>query len=305
LKLNYDINEESFLYLNLASSTKLHFNRKGGLYHIIFKPVSKTFQSPKIFSPTITPTRRPTPRITVTPTPTQQITPTPRTIINPTIPPDVIVTFYVEKVRDAIEGSTSGQFRVWTTQTGPTTVNAWVQIGFTLSGTAIIGTDYSVGRFASIGHDPPNTIYVKVGNPGPLPTANHEQDNIQINAYPDTLIEGTETVTVTLTGVTVGAGMGSATLDILDGPVVTTGPTATPTPTRRPTPTLAPPSTATPTPTPRPGGYVVSYAVQNDWGNGATVSVSFPLVFFEKVTFHTSNFKLHPFYAAFFSTLAK
>ncbi|HEX3047738.1 MAG TPA: cellulase family glycosylhydrolase [Bacillota bacterium] len=55
-----------------------------------------------------------------------------------------------------------------------------------------------------------------------------------------------------------------------------TGRPATATPTQRagtPTPTMR---TATPTPTNRTisGGYAVSYTIQSDWGNGATVSVT-------------------------------
>ncbi|MCL6590509.1 MAG: glycoside hydrolase family 9 protein [Firmicutes bacterium] len=47
---------------------------------------------------------------------------------------------------------------------------------------------------------------------------------------------------------------------------------ATPTPTRSVTPTPTVP--ATPTPTSRSGGYLVSYVNANDWGNGATISVT-------------------------------
>ena len=51
-------------------------------------------------------------------------------------------------------------------------------------------------------------------------------------------------------------------------------PTATPTPTITPTPTPTPTVSPTPTPTPTIGtGYAVSYVIQNDWGNGATINV--------------------------------
>ncbi|MCL6589610.1 MAG: glycoside hydrolase family 3 C-terminal domain-containing protein [Firmicutes bacterium] len=58
-------------------------------------------------------------------------------------------------------------------------------------------------------------------------------------------------------------------------PTPTRGGVATPTPTRRintPTPTRV--ITNTPTPTRMVGGYVVSYAIQSDWGNGATINVT-------------------------------
>lgn len=48
--------------------------------------------------------------------------------------------------------------------------------------------------------------------------------------------------------------------------------TLTPTPTRTVTPTPTP--TPAPTPTIIPGAYVVSYVIQSDWGNGATISVT-------------------------------
>ncbi|HEX3044866.1 MAG TPA: cellulose-binding domain-containing protein, partial [Bacillota bacterium] len=51
-------------------------------------------------------------------------------------------------------------------------------------------------------------------------------------------------------------------------PPTPTGRTVTPTPTPRQT------LTPTPTPTIVPGGYVVSYVIQSDWGNGATISVT-------------------------------
>ncbi len=54
-------------------------------------------------------------------------------------------------------------------------------------------------------------------------------------------------------------------------PTSTLTPTPTPTVTPTPTPTVSP----TPTPTPTQGtGYSVSYAIQNDWGNGATINVT-------------------------------
>jgi hypothetical protein len=49
-------------------------------------------------------------------------------------------------------------------------------------------------------------------------------------------------------------------------------PTLTPTP-RRPV-TATPTPTPTPTPTIVPGGYEVAYAIQSDWGNGATIGVT-------------------------------
>ncbi|MCL6590593.1 MAG: cellulose binding domain-containing protein [Firmicutes bacterium] len=47
---------------------------------------------------------------------------------------------------------------------------------------------------------------------------------------------------------------------------------ATPTPTRRVTPT--PTTRNTPTPTQGTGGFMVSYVIQSDWGNGATIGVT-------------------------------
>ena len=46
------------------------------------------------------------------------------------------------------------------------------------------------------------------------------------------------------------------------------------TPTPTPTPTATPTPTPTPTSPPPPGGYVVSYEIANDWGQGATVNVT-------------------------------
>lgn len=59
-------------------------------------------------------------------------------------------------------------------------------------------------------------------------------------------------------------------------PTPTETPTATITPPPTETPTVTPTSTPTPTPTPTPtqtSGYTVSYA-QNDWGSGATVTIT-------------------------------
>ncbi|HEX3043170.1 MAG TPA: glycoside hydrolase family 3 N-terminal domain-containing protein [Bacillota bacterium] len=54
----------------------------------------------------------------------------------------------------------------------------------------------------------------------------------------------------------------------------TSGPTPTATTTQASTPTPTRVITNTPTPTPLPGGYVVSYVIQSDWGNGATIGVT-------------------------------
>lgn len=55
----------------------------------------------------------------------------------------------------------------------------------------------------------------------------------------------------------------------------TSRPSSTPTVTRANTPTPTRVITNTPTPTaPQTGGYVVTYAIQSDWGNGATISVT-------------------------------
>ena len=58
-------------------------------------------------------------------------------------------------------------------------------------------------------------------------------------------------------------------------PTPTLTPTPTPTITPTPTPTVSPTPTQTPTPTPTHGtGYSVSYAIQNNWGSGATINVT-------------------------------
>lgn len=219
---------------------------------------------------TTTPARQVTPtrirRITPTPTP-RRITPTPRFILNPTIPPGVIITFYIEKVSDASEtGTGMGRFRLWSTQTGPVPFDGYVTVKYTISGSATNGVDYLGEHFQPL----TGSISVAVGNPPPVPTG-HEHDNLYIDGLPDNLIEGTETVTITLTDVNVGPGQGSATLNIIDGPIVT--PTATPT--KPPTSTPFPPITVTPTATPGvPDNYVVNYTIQSDWGNGATIQVT-------------------------------
>jgi endoglucanase len=61
------------------------------------------------------------------------------------------------------------------------------------------------------------------------------------------------------------------------GSTVTSTPTPTPTSVVTPTPTPIPTPTSvvTPTPTPTPStGYTVAYAIQNDWGSGASVNVT-------------------------------
>jgi hypothetical protein len=179
---------------------------------------------------TSTPARRvtPTPTRRVTPTPTRRVTPTPRFIFRPTIPTGVNITFYIEKVSDTSEGSTSmGRFRLWATQSGPLTFDGYVDVNYTIGGTATNGVDYLGEHF----HPLTGTISVSIGNPPPYPTG-HEHDNLYVDASTDDLIEGTETVIITLTGVTVGAGQGSATLNITDSVS-----TITPTPTRPVTPT--------------------------------------------------------------------
>ncbi len=45
-------------------------------------------------------------------------------------------------------------------------------------------------------------------------------------------------------------------------------------PTPTPTPTITPTPTVTPTPTPIANGFVLSYNILNDWGNGATISIT-------------------------------
>ncbi|MCX7682345.1 MAG: cellulose-binding domain-containing protein [Anaerolineae bacterium] len=63
-------------------------------------------------------------------------------------------------------------------------------------------------------------------------------------------------------------------------PTATPTPAPTATPTRTPTPTPTPGATATPTrtptatPTAAASGCAVTYAIQNDWGTGATVNVT-------------------------------
>ncbi len=60
-------------------------------------------------------------------------------------------------------------------------------------------------------------------------------------------------------------------------PTPTPTSTVTPTPTPTPTPTVTPTPTPTPTVTPTPTtgtGCAVSYVIQNDWGNGATINVT-------------------------------
>lgn len=227
-------------------------------------------------TPTPTPTTEPTP----TPTP-RRATPTPTggIILNPTIPPGVTITFYVQASGDAAEppigGSygTPGNFKFWSTQTGPTTSEGYFKVNYTVSGTAS-NADYTM--YSPMYSSLPGYIWVKVGNSPapPLPT-DTLIDSATIRPVRDNLVEGTETLIVTLTGVNVGPGQGSATLNILDANSATT---PTPTPPVSVTPTPTSPRvitvTPTPTPTPRPGGYAVSYAVQSDWGNGATVSVT-------------------------------
>jgi uncharacterized repeat protein (TIGR02543 family) len=196
-----------------------------------------------------TPTPTQTRRVTPTPTP-RRVTPTPtrRPPFNPPI-------HYIEKVSDASEqGPQAGQFRLWTTQYGGSVMDGWSKVYYTISGTATNGVDYQTLE---------GYVYVRVGMVAPTLPAGTPQNYIDIKPFADNLSEGTETVTITLKDVTVGAGKGSATLNIADSGVILSPP-VTVTPTQR----------VTPTPTSRPGGYVVSYVIQSDWGNGATVSVT-------------------------------
>jgi hypothetical protein len=56
--------------------------------------------------------------------------------------------------------------------------------------------------------------------------------------------------------------------------VVITSSGTTPTVTPTVTPTITPTVTPTVTPTPPVNGVTVTYAIQNDWGNGATINVT-------------------------------
>lgn len=87
----------------------------------------------------------------------------------------------VTKTADAVEGGTNGEFTIslpgtTTTATEPVTVN------YTLSGTAVNGTDYTTLTGAVV-----------------IPAGDHEV-KIPVSANTDQVIEDTETVTLTITG---------------------------------------------------------------------------------------------------------
>ncbi|MNJ98988.1 Calx-beta domain protein [compost metagenome] len=87
----------------------------------------------------------------------------------------------VTKTADAVEGGTNGEFTISLPGTTTTATEA-VTVNYTLAGTAINGTDYT-GLSGSV----------------VIPAGNHEV-KIPVNALTDQIIEGTETVILTITG---------------------------------------------------------------------------------------------------------
>ena len=183
-------------------------------------------------APTPTPTPVPTPTPSPTPTPTPTATPTPTPSPSPTVTPRISVTALSSRVSEG--GSAS--FRISASTINPSQP---VVVNYSMSGTAFLGTDYTLSGGAGQA-----TI-----------AAGANQVVVTLSALPDTISEVSETAKMTTQP---GSGYAlttarTATITILNvTPAATPTPTPTPVPTPTPTPSPTPSGSPTPTPDPSP-----------------------------------------------------
>lgn len=183
-------------------------------------------------TPTPVPTPTPTPSPTPTPTPTPSATPTPTPRPSPTVTPKISMTALSSKVSEG--GSAS--FRI-----SASTINASqpVVVNYSMSGTAFLGTDYTLSGGVGQAIIPPGANQVLV----------------TLSALTDSIREVSETAKMTTqpgSGYTLTTAR-TATITILNvTPSATPTPTPTPAPTPTPTPTPSPTPSGSPTPTPAP-----------------------------------------------------
>jgi len=222
--------------------------------------------------PTATPTRTPTPGPTATPTrtptPGPTATPTRTPTPGPTAVPGACAVDYVIQ-NDWGSGAT---VNVTIRNNGSSAINGWT-LTWTFPGNQQITQMWSATYTQS----------------GASVSAKNMSWNATIPANGGTVSFGfnlsysgsnAKPTDFALNGVSCG---GTAT----PGPTATPTRTPTATPTRTPTPTSGPTATPTrtptatptrtPTATPTPGGggaCAVTYAIQNDWGSGATINVT-------------------------------
>lgn len=177
-------------------------------------------------TPTPVPTPTPTPSPTPTPTPTATPTPTPRP--SPSVTPRISVTALSSRVSEG--GSAS--FRISASTINPSQP---VVVNYSMSGTAFLGTDYTLSGGAGQATIP----------------AGANQVLVTLSALPDSIREVSETakiITQAGSGYTLTTAH-TATITILN---VTPSATPTPTPVPTPTPTPSPAPSGSPTPTPAP-----------------------------------------------------
>ncbi len=105
-------------------------------------------------------------------------------------PPSYTVKGYVTAERDADEnGLVAGRFKFYTKTTGSLLADGYNKINFTVSGTATNGVDYELI---------PTQVYAVVGSGVFTPPSDAPLTYIDIIPISDQLVEGDETVTITL-----------------------------------------------------------------------------------------------------------
>ncbi len=216
--------------------------------------------------PTATPTRTPTPGPTATPT----RTPTPAPTATPAPGGTCAVDYVVQN--DWGSGAT---VNVTIRNNSTSAINGWT-LTWTFPGTQQITQMWS----ATYTQSGASVSAKNVSYNATIP-ANGGSVSFGFNmSYSGTNAKPTD---FALNGVSCGGTAAPTATPVPTAtPTPTSGPTATPTrtPTRTPTPTTGPTATPTRTPTPAPtatpGGAAcaVTYAIQNDWGSGATVNVT-------------------------------
>ena len=149
---------------------------------------------------TPTPTVTSTPETTSTPTPTPLHTPsptpepTPTAILSPSPPPPSTEHIIAWDPVASEDGPDNGGFTVYTKTClpGGLCADGWAKIAYTVSGTAQHGIDYE---------ELPGFVWAVVGYPiGPSPPPGEPIEIIDIVPIQDDLVEGNETVIITLGG---------------------------------------------------------------------------------------------------------
>ncbi|HEX3043735.1 MAG TPA: cellulose binding domain-containing protein [Bacillota bacterium] len=217
-------------------------------YQSEYRPVVSPTPGGVTLTPTPTPTRRVTPTRRITPTPTRRVTPTrgltPTRLntatptVSPTIPPNAVkITVGTQSNDDVVYGSAI----------------------INISPASLEGISQVSGAFTNSG----------------TKTLSYLPDTqVTLTAVPSgrTSFQGWIN-----SGISVITGTNPITIIVQDGgQIIGRFYAPDPTPTRRPTPRRVT-GTVTPTPTVAPTpiqNYVVSYLIQSDWGNGATVSAT-------------------------------